>query len=109
MTSTRMAPRPSAGAADPHGSPVRRGGGPGGRLRWRCRRGARETDLMLERFLHAAGETLDEDTEADLERLLEQPDPDILDWLTGRTRPPDDGLATLIGRIRTTSCPFLPE
>ena len=73
------------------------------RIRWRCRRGMRETDLMLERFLRTAGEALDDDARTSLERLLERPDREILDWLTGRTPAPDAAIAELVGRIRAAS------
>jgi len=74
------------------------------RLRWRCRRGTRELDLILERFLSVAGDTLDEDGCAGFERLLDQPDQDILDWIAGRSpAPPDTGMATLLERIRSVS------
>lgn len=79
------------------------------RLWWRSRRGMREMDLILERFLRTVGETLDEDARRDLERLLERPDQEILDWLTGRTPAPDGAIATLVGRIRAaSSLPSLP-
>ena len=75
-----------------------------GRLRWRCRRGARELDLVLDRFLAAAGAALDEDTRQGLERLLDRPDQDLLDWVVaGRSVPPDPGLAALVDRIRAAS------
>ena len=61
-------------------------------------------DLILERFLSVAGETLDEDARADLERLLDQPDHDILDWIAGRSpASPDAGMAALLERIRSVS------
>ncbi len=73
------------------------------RLRWRCRRGTREMDLMLDRFLGTAGDPLDEDTRRSLERLLDQPDRDILDWIARRCVPPDAALAALVERIRAAS------
>lgn len=73
------------------------------RLRWRCRRGTREMDLILDRFLAAAGDDLDEDTRQVLERLLDQSDRDILDWVARRSTPPDAGLASLVERIRSVS------
>lgn len=74
-----------------------------GRLRWRCRRGARELDLVLDRFLAAAGAALDEDTRQGLERLLDRSDQDLLDWVAGRSAPPDPELAALMDRIRAAS------
>lgn len=73
------------------------------RLRWRCRRGTREMDLILDRFLTAAGDTLDEDEARDLERLLGQSDQDLLDWVARRSAPPDLALAALVDRIRSAS------
>ena len=73
------------------------------RLRWRCRRGTREMDLVLERFLAATGDGLDDDTRQGLERLLDQSDQDILNWIARRAAPPDAALATLVDRIRAAS------
>ena len=72
-------------------------------LRWRCRRGTREMDLVLGRFLAAAGDVLDEDTRQGLERLLDRSDRDILDWIARRSAPPDAALAALVDRIRSAS------
>ena len=60
-------------------------------------------DLILERFLDAAGDGLDEDTRQGLERLLDQPDQDILDWIARRAAPPDAALAALVDRIRAVA------
>ena len=73
------------------------------RLRWRCRRGTREMDLILDRFLAAAGDDLDEDTRQGLERLLDESDQDILDWISRRAAPPDAALAAVVDRIRAAS------
>lgn len=60
-------------------------------------------DLILDRFLTAAGDTLDEDEVRGLERLLDQSDQDLLDWVAGRSAPPDAVLAALVDRIRSAS------
>ena len=73
------------------------------RLRWRCRRGTREMDLILDRFLTAAGDTLGEDEIRGLERLLDRSDQDLLDWVARRSAPPDAALAALVDRIRSAS------
>lgn len=73
------------------------------RLRWRCRRGTREMDLILDRFLTAGADTLDEDTRRALDRLLDRSDRDILDWIARRAAPPDTELAALVDRIRSAS------
>lgn len=59
-------------------------------------------DLILERFLDAAGNGLDEDTRQGLERLLDQSDQDILDWIARRSAPADATLAALVDRIRAS-------
>ena len=47
------------------------------RLRWRCRRGFLENDLVLERFLQRHAGALDETRLAALNELLALPDPDL--------------------------------
>ena len=73
------------------------------RLRWRCRRGTREMDLILKRFLDVSGPALDESEVDSLGRLLDEADQDILDWMTDRASPPSDpGITALVQRIRST-------
>jgi antitoxin CptB len=71
------------------------------RLRWRCRRGTRELDVLLERFAEARYAGLDPGARAVFERLLDTEDDRLIDWLiTGRERPDDDALARLVTDIR---------
>jgi antitoxin CptB len=70
-----------------------------GRLRWRCRRGMRELDVLLTRYVdrhytHASSE----DQEA-FRTLLESPDPLIHAYCLGSEAPPTPALAALIGLI----------
>ncbi len=56
-------------------------------LRWHCRRGMLELDLILEKFLT---NYLDEMTEQEFllfELFLSHPDPDIYAWLMGYETP----------------------
>ena len=73
------------------------------RLRWRCRRGTREMDLILGRFLESVGGDLDDAERQDLERLLDESDREILDWIARRSAPADAALAVLVDRIRSAS------
>ena len=69
------------------------------RLRWRCRRGMRELDVLLMEFLDSR---LDVQDPAELEafrQLLSMPDPEILALLTGRSVPQDAALGQLVKRI----------
>ena len=63
------------------------------RIRCHCRRGVRELDDGFDRLP-------DRDL-ATFERLLEQPDLDILEWLTGKNQAGDDRLQALCVRIRS--------
>jgi succinate dehydrogenase / fumarate reductase iron-sulfur subunit/antitoxin CptB len=57
------------------------------RIRWRCRRGLLELDLVLERFLASRFDGLDGDTRRRFDELLDEPDNDLLDLALGRTEP----------------------
>ena len=70
------------------------------RLRWRCRRGLLENDLILARFLDACGATLNDDEVAALDRLLDFADNELWDLLAGRTEPDDAALRPLLGVLR---------
>ena len=70
------------------------------RLRWRCRRGMRELDLLLIRFVDEVFETLPADDQRRFSGLLALPDPDLHAYLVGRHPPQDPDLERLLGRIR---------
>ena len=73
------------------------------RARWRCRRGMKELDVLLERF---AARDLDriEDGDLDaLERLLDAPDQDILEWLASASATPPSGMIGIVSRIRSVA------
>lgn len=73
-----------------------------GQLRWRCRRGLRELDVLLIRFLdHDFAAAGDSERRA-FECLLSRPDPEILDLLTGRARAEDVALRHVIRRLLRT-------
>jgi antitoxin CptB len=55
------------------------------RLRWKCRRGLLELDLVLDRFLHQKAAGLDAGTLELLNELLDYPDNDLWDIVNGRS------------------------
>ena len=59
------------------------------KLRWRCRRGLLENDLLLARFF-ARAEPVSEDEAHGLALLMELADNDLLDLFLGRQKPPAD-------------------
>jgi antitoxin CptB len=72
---------------------------PQGRLRWRCRRGMKELDLLLSRWLDVQWIAADAGRRQAFRQLLDETDPQIAEWLLGGTRPPDATLAGLIDEI----------
>jgi antitoxin CptB len=70
------------------------------RLRWRCRRGMLENDLILARFLDARGETMTGDEVEALDRLLDLADNELWDLLAGRAEAGDATLRPLLDALR---------
>jgi antitoxin CptB len=57
------------------------------RLRWRCRRGLLENDLLIERFFARHEAALTGQQAQALSALMELDDNELLDLLLGRTEP----------------------
>lgn len=70
------------------------------KLRWRCRRGRRELDLLLQRYLNDHYGQADTAERAGFAALLERSDPELEDLLTGRVAPGSVAEARVIERIR---------
>jgi antitoxin CptB len=70
------------------------------RIAWRCRRGMRELDLLLQMFLATGLGSLENDDLDVLENLLMQPDQDILAWLTSAVEPEDAELRAIVKVMR---------
>jgi len=75
------------------------------RLRWRCRRGMRELDAVLQAFLDSSGADLGSAEMTDFEAILDLPDPTLHAYLLGRSDPPEPAIAALIDRIRASHHP----
>ena len=69
------------------------------RIRWRCRRGMLENDLILSRFLDRCADTLTEDDIANLDALLHMSDNALWDLLSGRSEGADPRLASFAARL----------
>jgi antitoxin CptB len=69
------------------------------RIRWRCRRGMLENDLILARFLDAQATTLTEDDVANLDALLDMTDDRLWGLLAGRADP-EPALTSFVARLR---------
>jgi len=70
------------------------------RLRWRCRRGLLENDLVLQRFLDRHSAALDRERLAQLNELLELGDNDLWDLLSGRCECADARLEPMVRMLR---------
>jgi antitoxin CptB len=57
------------------------------RLKWRCRRGLLENDLLIERFFARHGSCITPRQAEGLSTLMDLPDNDLLDLLLARTEP----------------------
>ena len=70
------------------------------RLRWRCRRGMRELDQLLERWLEREWRTSPTAEREVFLRLLDSEDDRLWKWFLGHETPDDAGLDALVQRIR---------
>ena len=69
-------------------------------LRWRCRRGMRELDLVLGGWLDAHYATADSGLKAGFLKLLERQDPEIMAFLYGQVDPPGGDLGAIVTELR---------
>ena len=70
------------------------------RALWRCRRGLKELDLLLERFARGPLAQASRAERARFEQLLSLPDPQLADYLLAGITPGEPALAHLVRRIR---------
>ena len=72
-----------------------------GRLKWSCRRGMLENDLVLERFLEKYGPTLEGAQLNAFKALLDYPDSDLREMLSGRREALDPALGDIVQLVRS--------
>jgi antitoxin CptB len=70
------------------------------RLRWRCRRGMRELDVMLTRYLDRVWPTASPAERDAFTELVAMQDPDLFGYLVGRTTPAEEQQRAVIACIR---------
>ncbi|MCC5856409.1 MAG: succinate dehydrogenase assembly factor 2 [Idiomarina sp.] len=66
------------------------------RLRWACRRGMLELDVLFAPFVDQAYDELSEDQKAIFRRLITCDDPDLFAWFMGHQQCPDPELAEMV-------------
>ena len=71
------------------------------KLRWRCRRGLLENDLLLERFFARVGDAISVRQARALHALMDLSDPDLLDLLLARKPPgPEQSSAEILEMLQ---------
>jgi antitoxin CptB len=71
------------------------------RIRWGCRRGMLELDLLLQPFFDAKFASLTPKQQADFVKLLEATDPELYAWLMGHEQPIDPAFKKLVDVIKS--------
>ncbi len=66
------------------------------RLRWACRRGMLELDVLFMPFVEEAYDDLSEEDKATFERLLECQDPELFAWFMGHETCEDKELNAMV-------------
>ncbi|VAX09676.1 Succinate dehydrogenase flavin-adding protein, antitoxin of CptAB toxin-antitoxin [hydrothermal vent metagenome] len=72
------------------------------RLRWQCRRGLLELDLLFEAFLKQGYKDLSEAEKATFRDLLKYQDQQLQEWLLGKCSPEDAAVGRMVERIRNS-------
>lgn len=74
------------------------------RLKWHCRRGMKELDLLLENYLAQHYPTASDREQHAFQAILALQDPELFGYIVGRDAPADPEMAAVIEKIRG----FLP-
>ncbi|PJC86276.1 succinate dehydrogenase assembly factor 2 family protein [Vibrio sp. HA2012] len=69
------------------------------RIKWACRRGMLELDVMIMPFYEACFEALPAAEQQDFVALLECDDPDLFRWVMRQGRSDDRRLADMVDKI----------
>ena len=72
------------------------------RILWRCRRGIKEMDIVLQDFIKDSYDELNNENKSAFSKLLEEQDLDILNWVLGKEKPEDKTLIEIIKKIRSS-------
>ncbi len=72
-----------------------------GRLRWQCKRGMRELDELLARYLDGAYKRAPEPEKTAFYNLLQLPDPELMGYFLGSLVHSDPQIADVIETIRS--------
>ena len=69
------------------------------RIRWSCRRGMLELDVVVMPFFEERFDSLTETEQRDFVSLLESDDPDLFNWIMGHGRSENLSHASMVDKI----------
>ena len=69
------------------------------KLAWRCRRGTKELDVLMQKFLNNFYLSVPEELQQAFERMLDMQDPELYDLLIGRQPSSDHAINKVIEYI----------
>lgn len=72
-----------------------------GKLRWRCRRGMKELDLLTLGYLERYYPDASAEEQRAFAEILELQDPLLMSYMVGRATPPDAVMARVVDAMRT--------
>ena len=70
-----------------------------GRLRWQCRRGMKEVEVVLLPYLESRYASAGEREQRLFKQLLACHDVDMFEWFTYRDKPTDIDLIEIVGKV----------
>ncbi len=70
------------------------------KIRWKCRRGMLELDILFEKFFNEKFSQLSDHEKELFNRFLDHPDPQLYDWLLGHDTPQDSDDKKMVDKIR---------
>ncbi|MCF1427166.1 MAG: succinate dehydrogenase assembly factor 2 [Shewanella sp.] len=75
------------------------------RVKWACRRGMLELDVLFQPFVENRYEELSDDDKQQFARLLCCEDPELFAWFMGHEQCPDPELARMVIEVRGRAAP----
>jgi len=72
------------------------------RVRWLCRRGMKELDLVINRYFESDYDSLSEQEQTEFKNFLNLEDPEIFSWIMGRTTPENPLYAGIVSKLQNT-------
>ena len=69
------------------------------KLAWRCRRGTKELDVLMQKFLDSHYQSVNTDLQHAFESMLDMQDPELYDLLIGKQASADQNINKVIEYI----------